>query len=110
MNKYTITFVDEDGTTILCSDEYEYGATPTCDEPTKTADDEFTYAFAGWEPEVVEVTEVATYTATYTAEPKDPTATETPSAVSRPQKVIVNGQLFILRDNKIYSAQGQEVR
>lgn len=72
VNKYTVTFVDEDGTTILmAAAEYEYGTAagdivkPT--DPTKEATAEFTYSFAGWTPEIAAVTANVTYKATYTS-------------------------------------------
>jgi len=72
VNKYTVTFVDEDGTTILmAAAEYEYGTAaedivkPT--DPTKEATAEFTYSFAGWTPKIADVTGNAIYTATYSA-------------------------------------------
>ena len=70
--KYKITFVDEDGTTVLKEPtEYEYG-TKAVDivkpaDPSKADDVQYTYAFAGWTPEIVDVSGEATYTATYTA-------------------------------------------
>lgn len=70
VNKYTVTFVDEDGTTILmAAAEYEYGTAaedivkPT--DPTKEATAEFTYSFAGWTPEIADVTANVTYKAIY---------------------------------------------
>ena len=67
LNKYLISFVDEDGT-VLESKEVEYGQIPTysCENPTKAGSNEVNYTFAGWDKEVVAVTESATYTATYT--------------------------------------------
>ena len=69
--KYTVTFVDEDGTTILKEAiEYEYGTAaenivkPA--DPAKEATAEYTYTFAGWTPEIAEVTANVTYKATYT--------------------------------------------
>ena len=53
------------------------GAIPSYNsaEPTKKADDRYTYTFAGWEPELVAVTEDVTYTARFDAVPKSYTVT-----------------------------------
>ncbi|MBP5786657.1 MAG: leucine-rich repeat protein, partial [Kiritimatiellae bacterium] len=69
-NQYEITFVDEDGSTELkAATAYDYGTAATAieqpEEPTKAADAQYTYAFAGWDPEVADVTTNATYKATY---------------------------------------------
>jgi hypothetical protein len=67
-NYYTVTWLDEDGVTVLDSERYTFGETPTfkLGTPTKDATDEFSYTFAGWDPEVVAVTEDAEYVATFT--------------------------------------------
>ena len=60
--KYTVTFVDYDGTE-LDSDDVEEGVTPTAPaDPTRTG-----YTFAGWYPTIEAVTSNTTYTATYSA-------------------------------------------
>ena len=68
--QYTITFVDEDGTTVLkAATAYDYG-TLAADivkpaDPIKAATQQYTYTFAGWSPAVANVTADATYRATY---------------------------------------------
>jgi len=59
---YTVIWLDSDGTELEKDENVEYGITPTYNgkEPTKEY-----YIFTGWEPEIQEVTEDATYTATY---------------------------------------------
>lgn len=65
-NSYTITWLNEDGTEIDKT-VVEYGATPTHESPTKEATAESIFTFAGWSPEVTNVTGNATYQATFTA-------------------------------------------
>ena len=62
---YTITFVNEDGT-LISEATYEEGETVVVPaDPTKEADEDYTYTFAGWDKEVVAATENVTYKATY---------------------------------------------
>ncbi|MBR2037591.1 MAG: InlB B-repeat-containing protein [Lachnospiraceae bacterium] len=79
INKYTVTFYDEDGATVLESKEWNYGETPCYDAdptiegvqtPIKYEDENGKYTFAGWEPEIVTVTGNTTYKAIYTTETK----------------------------------------
>jgi len=66
VRKYTITFYDEDGTTVLDSKEVEYGTVPTTSVvPTKASTNTKVYTFDGWDPTPVAVTREASYKATY---------------------------------------------
>ena len=65
---YTITWLDDDGETVLDTATLEYGETPVYDgTPEKAATAQYTYTFNGWSPEVSTVTGDATYTATYSS-------------------------------------------
>ncbi len=67
IERHTIQFINYDGT-LLQSTEVAVGRIPeyTGPVPEKPADAMYVYTFAGWTPEITEVTGDATYTATYT--------------------------------------------
>ncbi|MCR5838183.1 MAG: chitobiase/beta-hexosaminidase C-terminal domain-containing protein [Kiritimatiellae bacterium] len=73
VRKYTVTWKDEDGSTLK-TESVAYGTTPDYGEPpTKESSGVVAYAFAGWTPDVVAVSGAATYTATYVRlNPEDP--------------------------------------
>ena len=66
--QYTVVFKDEDGP-VISSKTYSYGDTVEVPaDPTKAANQAYTYTFAGWTPAVETTCKGdATYTATYTA-------------------------------------------
>ena len=70
VNQYEVTFKDEDGTILMETKLYDYGTAATDIErpadPTKAATAQYSYTFAGWTPEITNVTENVVYTATYT--------------------------------------------
>lgn len=68
--KYTVTWLDGDGTTVLKEEIVDEGDTPTCEAPAKGEDTYNTYSFLEWMPAVAPVTSDATYTATYMMRPK----------------------------------------
>ncbi len=61
-NRYTIQWVIDGVTT---TEMLDYGVTPAHDNPTKEADAQYTYVFAGWSPKLETVTGDATYTAQF---------------------------------------------
>lgn len=73
--KYTVTWLDADGETVLKEEIVDEGDTPVCDAPTKEATVQYAYAFAGWTPEVAAVSADATYMATYDATTREYTIT-----------------------------------
>lgn len=81
VNQYTITFVDDDGTTELDEQTLDYWATPVYagETPTKESTAQYTYTFSGWTPTIATVTWDATYTATYEATPRNYTVTIEPN-------------------------------
>ena len=66
VNKYTIKWVDWDGSEVRTDTEVPYGTELEVPEnPTRAADDQYTYTFKDWTPEVKTVTGDAVYTAVY---------------------------------------------
>lgn len=66
-NKYTITWLNWDGTPLK-SEPVEYGLTPSYSgTPTRPAEQDNSYLFTGWDPMPVPVTGPAEYTAQYSS-------------------------------------------
>lgn len=77
IRRYTITWNNWDGTTLR-TDKIREGNRPVYPgTPTRPADDNYVYNFTGWDPAVVVANGDVTYTAQYTAVPKNTTVTVT---------------------------------
>ena len=115
---YTVTFANWDGA-VLQSSQVEDGKIPVYsgETPVRPEDEQYTYTFSGWTPQIVAATADATYTAQYVAKDKhegEATGFEDVSSSlqggDRGRLILHNGQIFILRGEKVYSITGQEVR
>ena len=77
VNKYTIKWVNWDGSEVRTDTEVPYGTKLEAPaDPTRAADAQYTYTFKDWTPEVKTVTGDATYKATYTKEANTDTLTD----------------------------------
>ena len=64
---YTVTWVNDDGTVLEIDEDVAYGTLPEYngETPEKDGDAQYSYTFAGWTPEISEVTGDITYKAVY---------------------------------------------
>ena len=70
---YTVTWLADDGETVLQKDEnVPYGTTPAFNgaNPTKDPTKEYEYTFVGWSPEVSSISGDTNYVATFAAAPR----------------------------------------
>lgn len=67
LNKYTVTWLNDDGTLLKTDADVEYGTIPEFTEgiPVKDEAPTSTFTFSGWDPEITPVTGDVTYTATF---------------------------------------------
>lgn len=64
---YTVTWENWDGTILEVDSDVPYGSYPAYGGliPTKDGNNQYSYSFSGWSPEITEVTEDITYTALF---------------------------------------------
>lgn len=107
---YTILFVNWDNALLQTLNVTE-GELPVYTEatPIRPDDEQYTYTFIGWTPEIVAAIADATYTATYEA--KDiHEGLEDIDASSAPRKIVIDNVIYILRGDKTYTLTGQELK
>ena len=98
-NEYTVKFVDWDGSELSSQVvKFEEAATPP-EDPTREG-----YTFKGWDKAFDVITGDLTVTAQYVQ--NDPTGILSPTLRKEGEKVLRDGVLYILRDGKIYNANG----
>lgn len=111
--KFKVSFYNWDGELLLRTYVVE-GEMPiyTGNTPTRPDDDEYTYTFKGWDPEIVAATWETDnyYYAIYEAKPIGEGIEDIYSDSLTPTKILNNGQILILRGDKTYTLQGQEVK
>ena len=73
INFYTVTWKNDDSTTLEVDEGVVYGSTPSYDgdTPTKDETEATTYTFSGWSPEIWEVYKDITYIAQFYPNAKD---------------------------------------
>jgi hypothetical protein len=110
---YAIKFVNWDGKELQTLHVAE-NAVPeyTGETPVRPDDEQFTYTFKGWTPEITAATADAIYTATYIATEINPEALDqiTHDEPQTAAKIFRNGQLLILRGDKVYTVDGKVLK
>lgn len=108
---YTIRFLNYDSS-VLQSTRVLEGERPvyTGATPAKPEDDNYTYEFSGWSPAILPAFADTDYTAQFTSTRKSQGLDELQSDQVQCTKLLINGQIYILRGEKTYTLQGQETR
>ena len=107
---YLVTFLNADGS-LIEANPYLYGEMPACSvTPTLEPTEEWIYTFEGWTPEITAVTGNAVYTAQYSQSPAGGVGFMNAEVTEKAQKLLINGQIYIIRAGKIYTIQGQVVK
>ena len=105
---YTIRFLNYDGTELQ-NTQVKEGEKPvyTGATPVHPEDENYTYAFSGWSPTIVAATADANYTAQFTATEKSQAIEDVQAGAEGVSKVLIDGQIYILRGERVYTVTGQ---
>jgi hypothetical protein len=110
LNQYEISFYNWDGT-LLQSGMVTYGDMPvyTGETPMREADEQYTYTFSGWDPELSAVTGYTSYYAQYEATAITTAIENTQSNEVKTYKILRDNKIFIIRGDKVYSILGHVI-
>lgn len=108
---YTIRFLNYDSS-VLQSTQVLEGEKPvyTGATPAKPEDDNYTYEFSGWSPAILPAFANTDYTAQFTSTRKSQGLEDVQGNNVQCTKILIDGQIFILRGEKVYNAQGALVK
>ena len=102
INKYQVRFFGYNGT-LLSKQSVTHGTSAIAPEAPQVEH----YDFIGWDKEYTNVTSNLDVYAIYEKNTED---VDNINFNTQPRKIVVDGQIFILRGNKTYTLTGQEVK
>ena len=102
INKYQVRFFGYNGT-LLSKQSVTHGTSAIAPEAPQVEH----YDFIGWDKEYTNVTSNLDVYAIYEKNTED---VDNINFNTQPRKIVVDGQIFILRGEKVYTVTGQEVR
>ena len=109
--EYTVTFLNWDDSVLLVLQVPENEMPVyTGETPTRPEDDEYTYVFDGWNPQLSIVTADASYVAKYRSIRKEQAIENLHMEGGKPVKELRDGTLYIKRGGKVYDVAGRKVR
>ncbi len=105
IDAFSVLWMDEEGNVLELDENVPYGTMPTYDgeTPTKEGDAQYTYTFAGWDPEVEMVTGDVVYIAKFTPSknqysitflPNEGTGTMDPQTAESGETVTLQSNIF----------------
>ena len=107
---YTIKFINWDNEVLQNSQVLE-GTIPIYieSEPSRPNDEQYSYTFIGWTPQIVAAVADANYFAIYMAKSIKEGLENVSDTISS-SKIIHDGQILIIRGDKTYTVTGLEIR